>query len=187
MGKFTITHLDSNLRVEERYDGENAFWDGKVWLGKRVLIRQWREEGEALKESDTLSLRFIKERPEDFFREIESPEEMRIRELKSYIRKMRRIGYPTEREEVEFNLRFASSFIGLIVILLGLPLATKLRRGGVTLGLGFGLLFSFLFWGLIQIFRAMGEARLLSPFLSAFLPNFIFLAFALFFLLRTES
>jgi lipopolysaccharide export system permease protein len=187
MGRFTITHLDENQKVKERYDGESAIWDGKRWVGKGLAIRQFKKEGEVLTKRDTASLLFLKERPEDFFQEIESPEEMRIGELKRYLRKMKKIGYPTEREAVEFNLRFSQIFIGLVVILLGLPLSTKLRRGGVTLGLGLGLLFSFIFWGLIQIFRAMGEARLLSPFLSAFLPDFIFLTFALFLLLRTES
>lgn len=187
MGKFAITHLDENQKVKKRYDGEMAIWDGKKWVGKNVFIRQFSGGGEALERKDTFSLLFIKERPNDFFREIESCEEMRLKELCTHIRKMKKIGYPTDKEEVEFNLRFASAFIGLIVILLGLPLAVRLHRGGVTLGLGLGLLFSFLFWGLIQIFRALGEARILSPFLAAFLPHLLFNAFALLLFLRAEN
>ncbi|MEO0102840.1 MAG: LptF/LptG family permease [candidate division WOR-3 bacterium] len=186
MGRFTISHLDEKQKVRERYDGDGAIWNGKIWLGKEVFIRRFSQEGESLERRDTLSLLFIKEKPEDFFREIESSEEMRLKELIVYINKMRKIGYATDQEEVNYHLRFSQAFIGLIVILLGLPLAVRLRRGGVTLGLGLGLLFSFLFWGMIQIFRAMGEARLLSPFLSTFLPDFIFLLLALFLMLRTE-
>ncbi|MEO0109076.1 MAG: LptF/LptG family permease, partial [candidate division WOR-3 bacterium] len=55
-------------------------------------------------------------------------------------------------------------------------LATRLRRGGVMLGLGLGMLFSFLFWGAIQTCRAFGQSGALSPFLAAWLPNAMFLA-----------
>ncbi len=184
--RFTITQLDERQRVIKRYDGEEAIWQKNFWLGKNVSIRTFGER-ENFEMRDTISLFFIKEKPEDFFREIETPEEMRMREIASFLKKMSKIGYKTDREEVELNLRFSSPFIGLIVILLGLPLSVRLRRGGVTLGLGLGLLFSFLFWGLIQIFRAMGEVRLLSPFLAAFLPNFIFATIALFLFSTVEN
>lgn len=187
MRDYSITQLDEAKRVAKRIDGEVASWDGKRWKGFDVSLRRFEGGEEFLEKMDTASLSFLKEKPEDFFREAESPQEMRLKELATFIGKMRRIGYKVDNEEVEYNLRFSSSTIGLIVLLIGLPLAVRLRRGGVTLGLGLGLLFSFLFWGLIQIFRAMGEARLLSPFLAAAFPCLLFALLGVFFFLRVEK
>ncbi len=185
MRKFSISQLNESLRVVKRYDGEMAFWDGRDWQGVDVFIRTFKAEGEELKREDTFLLYFVKEKPEEFFRDIESPEEMQIGELATFIKKMRSIGYKVDNEVVEYNLRFAQAFIGFVVLLLGLPLAVKLRR--VTLGLGLGLLFSFLFWGLIQIFKALGEVRILPPFVAAFLPNFLFALLGIFFFFHVEK
>ena len=61
-----------------------------------------------------------------------------------------------------------------IIVLLGLPLSVRMRRGGVMFGLGLGLLVSFLYWGAIQLSRAYGTSHVISPALAAWLPNIVF-------------
>ncbi len=99
---------------------------------------------------------------------------------------MKRVGERVNKEEVEFNYRFADAFIGLIVILLALPLSIRLRKGGVMLGLGLGLLFSFLYWGFIQVAKAFGYVGAFSPVVSAWLPNITFSLVAVFFLTQVR-
>ena len=77
-------------------------------------------------------------------------------------------------------------FIGLVVVLLGLPLSVRLRRGGVMFGLGLGLLLSFMYWGAIQTSRAFGTSHVISAALAAWLPNIVFGAFALILVLNVD-
>jgi len=104
-----------------------------------------------------------------------------------YIQRMKRAGENVASEEVEFHYRFSYSLIGLIVVLLGLPLAVRLRSGGVMFGLGLGLLFSFLYWGAIQTSRAYGTSHVVSPALAAWLPNIVFGLAALILMVRVEQ
>ena len=118
--------------------------------------------------------------------ELRPVEQTNTYRLSRYLRRMKRAGEHVNKEEVEFNYRFSDAFIGLIVVLLGLPLSTRLRKGGVMLGLGLGLLFSFLFWGMIQVSKAFGYVGALNPVLSAWLPNISFGIVAIFFFLRLK-
>ena len=99
---------------------------------------------------------------------------------------MKRAGENVAKEEVELNYRFSYSLIGLVVVLLGLPLSVRLRKGGVMFGLGLGLLFSFLYWGAIQTSRAYGTSHVISPAMAAWLPNIIFGVAASVLVLRVE-
>lgn len=184
---FYVSELDKNRKTIRRIDVREAVYRDGIWLGKDVTIRDFSGLEEKMSHYDSLPLIALTEKPEDFMTETRPIEETLTKDLFRYIQKMKRAGEPVNKEEVEFNYRFSDAFIGLIVILLALPLSIRLRKGGVMLGLGLGLLLSFLYWGLIQVVKAFGYVGALSPFLSAWLPNFIFGLVALFFLLTVRK
>ncbi len=174
MKGFSIQDLGKDRRVERRVDGRQAFFrDG--WVGYDVTVREFAPDGsERLRVLDSLRLDWVTERPEDFTRILRPVEETGVAALRRYIDRMRRAGEDVAEEEVEYHYRFSYSLIGLIVVLLGLPLSVRLRRGGVMFGLGLGLLVSFLYWGVIQLSRAYGTSHVVSPALAAWLPNIVF-------------
>ena len=49
------------------------------------------------------------------------------------------------------------------------------RRKGLAFGLGWGLFLAFFFWGIVQLFRVLGEKGAVYPFFAAALPNLAFL------------
>ncbi|MCX7785889.1 MAG: LptF/LptG family permease [candidate division WOR-3 bacterium] len=175
MSNFIIVQFDENGKVKTRYDGKRAVWQNKLWLanniGERIFIADTFEQYTYY---DTLILP-IQEKPVNFIEETRTIEELNIWELFQFIQQLKKAGVETAKQEVEFHYRFAQSFISFILIILSLPLAVTLRKGGVMFGLGLGLLFSFIYWGLVQTTKAYGQAMVISPFLSAWLPNFLFL------------
>jgi lipopolysaccharide export system permease protein len=180
MRSFSLSELGADRKVRRRYDVGEAVWRNGAWYGRNVDIRTFDELGdEALEHDDSLRLDAIRETPLDFASTARPVEETSTRALRSYIGRMKRAGENVAREEVEYYYRFSYSLIGLVVILLGLPLSVRLRRGGVMFGLGLGLLLSFLYWGAIQTSRAFGTSHVISTALSAWLPNIIFGAVAL--------
>ena len=133
-----------------------------------------------------IRLDVIRETPADFASNSRPVEETSTRALRSFITRMKRAGENVAREEVEYYYRFSYSLIGLVVVLLGLPLSVRLRRGGVMFGLGLGLLLSFMYWGAIQTSRAFGTSHVISTALAAWLPNIVFGTFALILVLNVD-
>jgi lipopolysaccharide export system permease protein len=179
MRDFSVKELDENRKIRRRIDGREARYQDSAWVGYGVELRTFAEDGsERLFRRETLELAGVTEKPEDFLWTPRPVIETSTRDLRNYIARLRRAGENVADEEVEYHYRFSYSLIGLVIVLLGLPLAVKLRRGGVMFGLGLGLLVSFLYWGAIQMSRAYGTSHVVSPALAAWLPNIVFGAIA---------
>lgn len=188
MTGFSIEELGPDRRVKRRIDGESARYTDSAWVGYNVTVRVFNEDGsERLARADTMPLEGITETPSDFVRIYRPVQETSTRDLLHYIGKMRRAGEDVADEEVEFHYRFSYSLIGIIVVMLGLPLSVRMRRGGVMFGLGLGLLVSFLYWGAIQLSRAYGTSHVISPAMAAWLPNILFGAVAVGLLLHVRQ
>ena len=187
MRDFSMSQLDSARRLVRRYDVGEATWRGKAWFGRRVAERTFDPSGnEEMVRYDSLKLDAITETPQDFAYTSRPVDETSTRALRGYIARMRRAGENVAKEEVEYYYRFSYSLIGLVVILLGLPLSVRLRKGGVMFGLGLGLLLSFLYWGAIQTSRAFGTSHVISTSLAAWLPNIVFGSIALLLVLNVD-
>jgi lipopolysaccharide export system permease protein len=180
MRDFSLSQLDSARRLVRRFDVGEATWRGAAWFGRRVTERTFDELGnEELVKYDSLKLDAITETPQDLAYTSRPVEETSTRDLRGYIARMKKAGENVAKEEVEYYYRFSYSLIGLVVILLGLPLSVRLRRGGVMFGLGLGLLLSFMYWGAIQTSRAFGTSHVISTALAAWVPNIVFGSVAL--------
>jgi len=188
MRDFSLTELGPDRRVTRRVDGAEAVYVKGRWLGRNLSIREFDAEGnEVLTRADSFELTMIAETPADFVGTSRPVEETSTRALRSYIGRMKRAGENVAKFEVEYYYRFSYSLIGLVVVLLGLPVSVRLRRGGTMFGLGLGLLFSFLYWGAIQMSRAYGTSHVVSPALAAWLPNIVFGAAAIVLVLGAEK
>ncbi|MEO0083719.1 MAG: LptF/LptG family permease [candidate division WOR-3 bacterium] len=181
MRNFIIVELSNTGQLLKRIDGKEATFSNRHWLAKNVSVRYFKADTlESYQHFDTLTLA-IKEKPGDFTDETRPIEQLFIWELNGYLKQLKFAGVNTAKAEVEFHYRIASLFISIILILLSLPLAVRLRHGGgIMFGLGLGLLFSFIYWGLIQIAKAFGQVSLVAPFWSAWIPNIVFLIIGLY-------
>ena len=187
MKNFEVSELGADRSVKRRFDVAEAVWRDRAWYGRGVDVRTFDALGdEMLGHHDSLKLDVIRETPADFASNSRPVEETSTRALRSFITRMKRAGENVAREEVEYYYRFSYSLIGLVVVLLGLPLSVRLRRGGVMFGLGLGLLLSFMYWGAIQTSRAFGTSHVISTALSAWLPNIVFGTFALILVLNVD-
>ncbi len=187
MKNFEVSELGADRSVKRRFDVAEAVWRDGAWFGRGVDVRTFDAlGGEMLEHHDSLRLDVIRETPADFASNSRPVEETSTRALRSFITRMKRAGENVAREEVEYYYRFSYSLIGLVVVLLGLPLSVRLRRGGVMFGLGLGLLLSFMYWGAIQTSRAFGTSHVISTALAAWLPNIVFGTFALILVLNVD-
>lgn len=104
------------------------------------------------------------------------PDEMNINSHWQYLSEKKEAGFAgLERSSVKFHTKFSLPFASLIIILIGVPLSAKKKRGGLATEIGISLFAGFLFLGLQKTIATFGYNGVMPPIMAAWLPNLIFL------------
>ncbi|MBP3586067.1 MAG: LptF/LptG family permease [Paludibacteraceae bacterium] len=134
-----------------------------------VGMREYLSKGERL---DTI----IPIRPDELFVTAEFAQQMTNPELKAYMERQKARGAGNlQAFETEWWKRWASPIGAFIMTLLGVTLSCKKVRGGMGKNLGIGITLTagyILFSTISTTFSVRG---VMSPFMSVWLPNFVFL------------
>ena len=100
-----------------------------------------------------------------------------VQELKKYIAHQRQRGTGNVQAfETEWWKRWASPIGAFIMTFLGVTLSSKKVRGGMGKNLGIGITLSALYILFSTVSTTFSVSGVMSPFMSVWLPNFIFLA-----------
>ena len=104
------------------------------------------------------------------------PDEMDIISHYRYLADKEKSGFSgLERSMVKFHTKIALPFASLIIILIGVPLSAKKKRGGLASEISITLFIGFLFLGLQKTIAMAGYQGIMNPMLAAWLPNMLFL------------
>jgi len=77
--------------------------------------------------------------------------------------------------KVNYNFKIAFSFTSVIMILFGIGLSIRRPRTNYATGIGLGIIVIFLYYLGIKFGQSLGYNEVLSPFLSVWFINFLFL------------
>jgi len=175
MDDVTVVRKDPHGKLIYRIDARRGEWKKNRWLLKDGYLRYFTTRDEEVTfRFAILTSRDLKERPGDFMQPPKRPEDMNYLELSRYIDNQKREGTSTSKNEVYLRLKIAFPFANLIIVLFGAPLATISKRGGAATNFGVSLLVFILFWGFIQISRALGDGSTVPPIIAAWIPNIVF-------------
>lgn len=126
--------------------------------------------------------------PRDLARTGRDVESMTVPVARDYVAALKRSGASElGRTLVAYYTKFSYPFANLIVVLLGMPLASVRRRGGQAVQIGLGLAVAFAYLALMKLTEPFGYSGTLSPRLVAWLPHFSFLGVAGLVLWRTRK
>lgn len=143
-------------------------------------MRETLEQGTAM---DTI----IPILPEELFITAEQAQQMNNTELYSYIQKQRERGAGNVKAfETEWYSRFAGPLGAFIMTLLGVTLSSKKVRGGMGKNLGIGVTLTAAYILFSTVSTTFSVSGVMSPFMSVWLPNIIFLIIALILYLRVR-
>jgi LPS export ABC transporter permease LptF/LPS export ABC transporter permease LptG len=94
--------------------------------------------------------------------------------LRRYAVEVRAMGFSTVRLRAELGQKTALPFVSLIMALLAVPFGFRMGRRGTLVGVGTGVVIAAAYWGTFAVFRSLGAAGALTPFLGAWGANALF-------------
>ena len=136
---------------------------------------------------DSLRSSGFGEPPRGLLAQPNDEDEMTDSEIDRMVANITRSGGDASTLLVEKAQRKAIAVATLVIILFGAPLATSSQRGGAAYGIGVALGSTILYLLLFRLAGAAGQSGALSPVLSAWLPNMLFLACGLILLKRVRT
>ena len=157
-----------------RIDADEATWDGRRWVFSSGFERIFHGDVEEARPFERWSSDAIAEPPENFAREGWRPSQMTYFELRSHVTKLRASGARVENYLVDLHMKLAFPLINFIVILIGAPVATRLRATSAALGFGLAVTISFAYYAFMQSGKALGHNGALPPYLAAWLDDLVF-------------
>ena len=166
----------SGGKLTQILTAQSAQWqkDKNEWLfenGTIYLIAATGEYKHLIKFKEQLIA--IKYTPADFYIGDKSPEEMTMAELREFIALKEKMGVDVTDFKIQFNMKLAIPFASLVFALLGAPLGISPRRASSSIGLGLSIIVIFAYYILTFISMAIGELKIIAPWMAAWLPNFI--------------
>jgi lipopolysaccharide export system permease protein len=174
-----VTEMRGNA-IARRIDARVARWDGQRWVFEDGVVRAFDPEGgETATPFTRLPMPELSERPEDFKKRPEQPDEMGFARLSDYVGRLRQSGLRDEKYQVQLDLKLAFPWINFIVVVMGAALAARLRNPNAALGFGISVFTAFFYYGLMRAGEALGTGGTVPPLVAAWTGNAVFGALAL--------
>ena len=158
------------------------------WTFQNGYLRMLPDRGTPLTfYFDSLRSSGFGEPPRGLLGQPDDEDEMTDSEIDRMVANITRSGGDASTLLVTKGQRKAIAVATLVIILFGAPLATSSQRGGTAYGIGVALASTILYLLLFRLAGAAGKSGALSPVLSAWIPNVIFLVCGLILLKRVRT
>jgi lipopolysaccharide export system permease protein len=176
--KAVMTDVVADKGIEERIVAQKMAYESGRWVLYNAIVRRYSPDGkDVLYEHRYRDMPLdLKEKPEDFVPAGGDPNEMPTVRLLEHIARLKKADMPHSKELVAYYMRFSYPFANVVVAFLGIPLALGLSgRYERIKGIGYVLVFSFLYWVFVSAGTVFGgSGMLLTPFAGAWLGNIVF-------------
>lgn len=200
----TILYIESfQKRSNVGYRASLEHFDGKTLTSRITADRIrydsaycWhlenyiRRDFEGMREQMTRGARLdtiIPIQPYELFITAEEAQQMTNTELRDYMEKQAARGAGNiQAFETEYHKRWASPIGAFIMTLLGVTMSSKKVRGGMGKNLGIGIMLTAAYILFSTVSTTFSVNGVMSPFMSAWLPNFIFLAIGIVLYIRAQ-
>lgn len=182
----SLEHFDGK-KLTMRITADRIHYDSAYnWHFDKYIRREFDGMRERLTRGNRLDT-IIPVLPKELFYTAENAQMMTNPELRSYIDTQRKRGSGNVQAfETEWWKRWSSPLGAFIMTLLGVTMSSKKVRGGMGKNLGFGLTLSALYILFSTVSTTFSVNGVMSPFMSVWLPNFIFLAIGVVLYLRVS-
>ena len=183
----SLEHFEGK-KLTMRITADRITYDSAYnWHLDKYIRRDFDGMYETLSRGDRLDT-IIPILPKELFYTAENAQMMPNPELKEYIDRQRQRGSGNVQAfETEWWKRWASPIGAFIMTLLGVTLSSKKVRGGMGKNLGIGITLSALYILFSTVSTTFSVSGVMSPFMSVWIPNFVFLGIGIFLYIRVSK
>jgi len=184
----TLYYFDQQFRLIRRIDAQKAHFKKGRWQLHEVLELTSGKSGSFFT-STSMKDRVIHLdlQPEDLKSVIKKPEEMNIREMVRYIRKIETEGYDPILYRVDLHGKLAFPFACFLMCITGFGIVLSgQQKQGLPMNIAIGICISFVYWFFHSFCISLGYGEMLPPVIAAWMANFILSCACGIILLNTE-
>lgn len=171
-------------KLIKQYRARQATWnkEDSTWTLSDVYVREMAAPGVRPKDDGfhtTVTLAF-EEKPYQIISPTQSEriDSMGTSALYEYISSGAGSREDRRRKRTEWHVRIARIFSCMVLVLLAIPSAVTFQRRGTMKGIGIAVLLAALMLFFYRVFPALGEAGLMQAWISAWIPNFMYIGIA---------
>lgn len=183
-----IDQFDRQVRGKllKQYRAEKATWnkEDSTWTLENVYVREMAAPGTRPKDDSfaTTMVVAFEEKPYQIISPSQSSsiESMGTSALYEYISSGAGSREDRRKKRTEWHVRIARVFSCLVLVLLAIPSAVTFQRRGTMKGIGIAVMLAALMLFLYRVFPALGESGLMQAWLSAWIPNFLYIGIAVY-------
>ena len=175
---FNISIYDySGTTLVQRWDAKMISWNDTLnrWVLDDGIHRTFGkiEKTNAFKTENKIDFKF---KPRDLLNDVKNLNLMNFTQLSDYIDAQRLAGFTElDRYEVTYYAKISFPFACLVVVLFGVPLSTRKKRGGLAVEFGVALMITFIYLAVQKISETMGYSGSWDPLFAAWFANVVFL------------
>lgn len=174
--RFAMEKFDENGILQSKLTSDYARWNPEIerWNVYNYTIREMRENEQIITKGQVLDTVFHLV-PADFKMRKSYTDRMNINELNEYIATQQLQGTDNvDRLLVEKHKRWSFPFSNFILMLLGVCLSNKKKRGGTVVNIVIGFALAFMYIMLLQVTTTFTIYANLDPFIAVWLPNILY-------------
>jgi lipopolysaccharide export system permease protein len=163
-----------------RIEADKCVWSGKSWVLENIVSRSIAEGSISKAENENRLPVSLDLRLNDLKVLDKHADTIGFFKLKRYCENLRKSGYDPTRFEALMHSKISLPFACLVMAFLGIPFVIKSgRSSGMAMGIGFSLMIGFSYYIINAVLFSFGQAGILTPVISAWAANFIFMLSAI--------
>jgi lipopolysaccharide export system permease protein len=176
----SLYRLGPDFSIRELLHAKELVYQDGAWvLNQGTHLSFTADRAGASQAFETLPIN-LNQKVDDFRLAVRvNSDTLSLRELASYVERLRQDGYNPARYATDLFGRTAFPFVCLIMALIGISLSlmeTGVRGAGLVKGVGYSLLIGFLYWATHSVALALGRSDVVPPLLAGWTANISFLA-----------
>ncbi len=175
---FSLYRIDEDNVLREWKDIQRLIWKDDEWHFYKARFLKLDENFNLISDETVMNGTLdLKQKPEDFMKEVKESEQMNREELADYIAGLKKSGMSgidVTPYIVDYQTKLSLPLLGFIMTLLGIPLAYQKPRSGGLMGVGISILIGAVYFVLFQVAVELGHAGILPPLFSAWIANLLF-------------
>lgn len=172
----SVYWLNDQFRLVGRTDAPKVQYKDGEWHFLNGVNRTFKDNILVSEEFFDDKVFPLPEKPDDLKIMEQQSDQMSLKELYDYVKKIQHEGYDATKYLVDLQGKISFPLISIIMSILGIPFAVRTgRSGGVATGIGMAVVIGVGYWILMGLGLSLGRAAILPPIIAAWGVHVVFL------------